>query len=347
MNLVNKKYFINFFRILISATLVYLVLKQVHWNDYVEIDIYGNEIHNSGIISSVMNVKQSYLLLAIFCIIIGKIIIGIRWHLLLHLLSINVRIQEAIKLTFLSDFISLLLPGFLGGDLVKAYLVSKRTNKTLFTFVSIFIDRLIGFTGYFVVAICMLIITLQSDLLSNDQLRTPIVTIMIMLSVITMVIISIIFIKLFHFSIIDIVFKKIHFMKYMHEILDTISLLLNKSSLPKLIGLTLFVQLLSIIAVMLVGLGLSLQIPWYMYFLYVPLIIIISAVPITPGSVGVMEELYLIYFVSASNNSKVLVLAVLVRFTIMISNLPGGLVAMLDKQAFKTNIKEVRNSIYK
>ena len=70
-----------------------------------------------------------------------------------------------------------------------------------------------------------------------------------------------------------------------------------------------------------------------------------GAVPLTPGGVGVMEELYLIYFVSASNNNKVLLLAVLVRFTIMISSLPGGLVALLDKQTFKTNIKEVRNAV--
>ena len=137
----------------------------------------------------------------------------------------------------------------------------------------------------------------------------------------------------------------IPFIKYKHDILDTINLLLNKNTLPILIGLTLFVQLLTVISVMLVGLGLTLQIQWYLYFLYVPLIIIISAVPLTPGSVGVMEELFLIYFASASNNSKVLVLAVLVRFTILICNLPGGLVALFDKQTFKTNIKEIRNSI--
>ena len=341
----NKKYFINFIRILISATLVYLVLKQVHWNNYVEIDIHGNEIQNIGIISSVMNVNQNYLLFAIFCAIIGKIIIGIRWHLLLQLLSINVRIKEVVKLTFLSDFISLLLPGFLGGDLVKAFLVSKKTNKKVFTFVSIFIDRLIGFTGYFIVAICMLIITHHSDLLSNDQLSTPIVTIKIIMSAIIIGIILIIFIKMFHLSIMDKVFKKITFMKYKHEILDTFSLLLNKKTLPILIGLSLFAQLLAVISVMLIGLGLTLQIQWYLYFLYVPLIIIISAVPITPGGIGVMEELYLIYFASVSNNSQVLVLAVLVRFTILICNLPGGLVALFDKQTFKTNIKEIRNSI--
>ena len=96
MNSVNKKYIIKFLRVLIAVSLVYLVLKQVHWNDYVEIDIHGNEIQNIGIISSVMNVSQIYLLLAILCSIIGKIIIGIRWHLLLQLLSINVRIKEVV-----------------------------------------------------------------------------------------------------------------------------------------------------------------------------------------------------------------------------------------------------------
>ena len=129
------------------------------------------------------------------------------------------------------------------------------------------------------------------------------------------------------------------------EILESISLFFNKEAQPKLIGLTLCAQMLAVLSVMLIGIGLSLQIKWYLYLLYVPLIIIISAVPLTPGGVGVMEELYLIYFASASNNSKVLVLAVLVRFAIMISNLPGGLVALMDKQTFKTNINEIRNSI--
>ena len=52
MNIVNKKYIIKFIRILIAVSLVYLVLKQVHWNDFVEIDSNGNEIYNFGIISN-------------------------------------------------------------------------------------------------------------------------------------------------------------------------------------------------------------------------------------------------------------------------------------------------------
>ena len=345
MNTQYRRYIVTFIRILIAAIFVYLVIQQVHWNDYVEIDSNGNENSSFGIISSIRNLNINYLLLSVSCIIIGKVIIGIRWHFLLKMLSINVRIQEVVRLTFLSDFISLLLPGFLGGDLVKAYLVSKKTKRKTHTYASIFIDRFIGFAGFVFLAISMLIIALQADLLSIDQLRAPIVSIGIILSVIILGIILVLIARSFHISILEKVFIKIQFMKYLHEILESIGLFFNKKSLPKLIGLTLFAQILAVLSVMFIGIGLSMQIDWYLYFLYVPLIIIISAVPLTPGGVGVMEELYLIYFVSASNNNKVLLLAVLVRFTIIISNLPGVFVALLDKKAFQTNIGEMRKSI--
>ena len=345
MNIVNKKYIIKFIRILIAVSLVYLVLKQVQWNDFVEIDSKGNEIYNFGIISSFRNLNLNYLLLSVSCIIIGKVIIGIRWHFILKVLSINVRIQEVVRLTFLSEFISLLLPGFLGGDLVKAYLVSKKTKRKTHTFASIFIDRIIGIAGFVFLAISMLIIALHSDILSADQLRTPLVSIGIILTIIIMGIILVFISRSFQITFLEKLFIKIKFMKYLHEIFESIGLLFNKKSLPKLIVLTLCAQILAVISVMFIGIGLSMDIHWYLYFLYVPLIVIISAVPLTPGGVGVMEELYLIYFVSVSNNNKVLLLAVLVRFTIMISNLPGFFVALLDKKAFQTNIGELRHSI--
>ena len=171
MNILEKRFFVKFFRILITVLFVYLVIQQVHWNDYVEIDGNGNENLNFGIISSIRNLNLNYLLLSVSCIVIGKVIIGIRWHFLLKMLSINVRIQEVVRLTFLSDFISLLLPGFLGGDLVKAYLVSKKTNRKTHTYASIIIDRFTGLAGFVFLAISMLIIALQLDLLSFDKLH--------------------------------------------------------------------------------------------------------------------------------------------------------------------------------
>ena len=94
---------------------------------------------------------------------------------------------------------------------------------------------------------------------------------------------------------------------------------------------------------MLIGLGLSLKIPWYAYFLYVPLITIISSIPITPGGIGLMEELYILFFISESSNSELLLLAIIVRFVILLSNLPGGLIAILDKKSFKLKYREIKN----
>jgi len=91
---------------------------------------------------------------------------------------------------------------------------------------------------------------------------------------------------------------------------------------------------------MLIGFGLDLEIDWYFYLLFVPLITIISAIPLTPGGIGIMENLYIVYFSLANNNSQVLVLAVLVRFTLILTNLIGGVIILFDKNISLANIKK-------
>ena len=177
----NKNIIINYVRVIVAVILVYFVLKQVHWNDYIEIDKHGNEILYLGIYTSIQNIKLNYLVLAILCTIIAKIVIGIRWYVLLQLKISNIKIKEVIKLTFLADFISLLLPGFVGGDLVKGYIVSKLVSNKIFIYVSIFIDRISGFIGYYIVAILMLLIIIHSELLTVEQLSIPSMTIKIIL----------------------------------------------------------------------------------------------------------------------------------------------------------------------
>ena len=67
--------------------------------------------------------------------------------------------------------------------------------------------------------------------------------------------------------------------------------------------------------------------PWYAFFIYVPLIYIIGAVPITPGGVGVVEGAYLTFF-AASPVSQVLALALLARLIPIFWSLPGLIVAI-------------------
>ena len=94
-------------------------------------------------------------------------------------------------------------------------------------------------------------------------------------------------------------------------------------------GITLGSHLVWIASIVLAGQSLSLSIPWYKYFVYVPLIYIISAVPITPGGAGLVEAFYKFFFVSAAvGNSQVVALALVVRLLDIARGLPGAVVAV-------------------
>jgi uncharacterized membrane protein YbhN (UPF0104 family) len=93
-------------------------------------------------------------------------------------------------------------------------------------------------------------------------------------------------------------------------------------------ALTFGSQGLTILSVILIGASLHVPAPWYLYLLCVPLITIIGAVPVTPGGVGVVENLYIVYLASVGNPSLVLALALLVRFSWILTSLPGAVIAI-------------------
>ena len=55
-----------------------------------------------------------------------------------------------------------------------------------------------------------------------------------------------------------------------------------------------------------------------------------------------MEELYLLYFASTGDPAKVLLLALLARVTILLSNLPGSLVILFGTKSVKQQLKEIK-----
>jgi uncharacterized membrane protein YbhN (UPF0104 family) len=93
------------------------------------------------------------------------------------------------------------------------------------------------------------------------------------------------------------------------------------------VGLTVLSQVCYIGGAVLIGLGLGLGTPWYLYFVCLPLIQIVSSVPLTPGAVGVLEKLYQVYFTVGCTGSQALALAVLVRAAMVAGALPGAWVA--------------------
>ena len=91
-------------------------------------------------------------------------------------------------------------------------------------------------------------------------------------------------------------------------------------------------------AIACMGLALGLATPIPLYFLFVPVIYIVAAIPISIGGLGLVEGMYVVFFAASTgaDTSAVLALALLARLTPMLLSLPG-LVFWLSERGSKAS----------
>ena len=343
MNLLNKKVVLISVKIIITAVLIFFIIKQVHWHDYSIIDDNGQKSICKGVLSSIKGANLYFLSCSVLCLIVTQFITGYRWQQMLMIQQIQVKFMKIINLTFLANFLCLVLPGLFGGDLVKAYLVARQTPQKAHILVSVFFDRLFGLAGFTIMATVMLFIVWATGALNQEAIYTPALTVAVVVGGIAIGTPLLLSSRLRRYLYLHKIYDLLPLNRYIAQAGEAIDIYRRKwRSMLSMIGITLVSHVVAIFSVILVGISLGLSMEWYLYFLYVPLVIIISAVPLSPGSVGLTEKLYLIYMASAGNSSEVLALAVLVRITFVLSNLPGAFVAMLGPKISREDILQAK-----
>lgn len=83
-------------------------------------------------------------LLGASCLFIGISLAALRWWLLLRSANIEFSLAKCFRLTFIGQFFNTVVPGLTGGDLVKAFLVARSTDRRAEAVVSVFVDRILG-----------------------------------------------------------------------------------------------------------------------------------------------------------------------------------------------------------
>jgi hypothetical protein len=75
-----------------------------------------------------------------------------RWYLLVRALDLPFRFRDALRLGFIGNVFNLVIPGAVGGDVIKgAFLCREQSRKTQ-AVASMVIDRLVGLIGLFLLA---------------------------------------------------------------------------------------------------------------------------------------------------------------------------------------------------
>ncbi len=116
-----------------------------------------------------------YFVLSLATFAVAQVVVALRWWLLLRAQSIYISLFAAIRLFFLGLFYNNVMPGAVGGDVLKAWYVTKHTNRRLEGALSVVVDRAIGLAGLVLMAIFTYGVFLRGRVLEQgtDEERGP------------------------------------------------------------------------------------------------------------------------------------------------------------------------------
>ena len=119
-----------------------------------------------GIATVLKNVSPYYFLASILFNISAVVVVSERLRMILAVQKLKISLGESVYLTFIGNFFNNFLPTSIGGDLVKAYYATKKSERKLESFSAVFFDRFFGFLSIGLLAFLGLV-------LMNRRIKDP------------------------------------------------------------------------------------------------------------------------------------------------------------------------------
>ncbi len=297
----------------------------------------GDQRIRKGFLSVLKDIRWPLLTLGWAGFVVPVLIIAVRWRMLLRVQDIHISTWEAVRLTFLGYFFNSVVPGTVGGDLVKAYYVSRHTHRKIAAVLATFVDRVLGLAELAILAGVMCGAVLLFGLAAFSTMQTPLIALGAAL-LLTAVVLTLLLSKRCRRVLrLQRLYGKLPIARHVEEIGRAAAIFReNFPVMLRAVMITFLAHIFWVGSIALIGASLSLNVPWYTYFVYVPLIYIIGAVPLTPGGVGLVEKLFVVFFAPV-NPTLVLALALFARLIPVFWSLPGAWVAVTGPRLPRTD----------
>ena len=323
-----RKYISYILRFIVAGTALYLAFRGENFKQVIDVLLGLNLWIFAG---------------AIGVYILGQLIFVSRWSLLLRVQSIRIGFWPAVRLHFLGLFYNNCLPGSIGGDLPRAWYVTRHTDKKLEAALSVFVDRVIGLTGMLIMAFgCYWFIpeeTRKGGFSFSFELNifgriAEYKSVLIWLGVILAVIIVLLVANRKGRNLLKRGFEAIgrHGLSVLSKIRQSIRIYCRKW--PAIIGallLTFCCQGMTVVAMWLLGSQIGIDVPAKYYFVFFPISWLLGAVPISVGGLGIMEGWLKLMFmrVGTMSGENALALALCQRLVFLLASLPGAVIHLI------------------
>lgn len=255
------------------------------------------------------------------------VIVTFRWYFLLRGVGIKVSFLRSFEYYVIGFFFSNFLPTGIGGDLVRIYLLSKETKNASTITSSVILERLLGFGA-------TLLIALVLSPFAHIKARFVLV-----LAVLNLFFFGIIFASLNQWA--QSAFRKVLSILPSKKIRDFLVSTLESLYLfrHRLIAVTLcfFFSLLYqtglIYFYFMVGRTLGVRISFVDYLTYLPLVWVVSLLPISLNAIGIREAGFSFFFGELGESPSLGFLNSLIGFVItVVVSLIGGIAFVLRRE---------------
>jgi hypothetical protein len=247
---------------------------------------------------------------------------AMRWRLLLKANGFDVPLGRAVRVTWAGAFFNQILPGSVGGDVAKALIVAGGEGRKAGAIGTVLLDRLVGLATVVLIAGLAVL-----PVIGREELRPAV---LLIVSLIGGGVLG----GLLYFS--PMLRKwgparrlkdRLPFRRSIEEIDDVLKTMHHA---PRAIGgavaLSVAAQVSAILAIYMLALSLGADgVPLGDFFLFEPIIFLVTAVPVSVGGWGVEQVAYVQLFGMAGMAANTAVaLSVLYKLCVLLFSLPGG-----------------------
>ena len=311
----NRKRITTILRIVIGAALIAILI----WR----LDL-------SKILADIRSIETIYLLYALIPYLLFILISAWRWQVLLEYKKFNIPFGRTIIIYFIATFFNNFLPTTIGGDVMRVlYSMKDRRADAMAT---VLVDRILGFVGLFVFAL-FAVLYLFVIKRQTEFLPFTVGGLIIILAI------TYLFFSERAYSKLSPVVQKIRIFKIgdrlnrLHEAATDFSS--AWSTIIVCVVLSILIQALLAIGPFFVMKGMSINngVSLLPCFIYIPIINIISMIPISFNALGVREYFYVLLFSRVGFAAETSVAISLVAFFLyFILSLIGGIFFIFFKK---------------
>jgi glycosyltransferase 2 family protein len=302
-----------------------------------------HKIDFSGLKSSLASAHWGYIIFALGLYIAGQILNSYKWALLIKTKDAIIPFSKLVSYYFIGMFFNLGLPSIVGGDIPRGYYLykdyggsSKPGQETAGLTVveslsTVMMQRITGLFALIIIASITYFFFFYHNPVLSIAVRNYLTTLFGVLLIGTAISIGIM-----------LIFKpktleKLESKSQLKIVLNDFGSYLHHPRLFSYVILLSFIfQLLNIFVNIIIGAALNVSIPFSYYYVAMPIIALLAAIPLSFNGIGVRENAYVFFLgLVGIDKSVAFSFALLWLFIVIISSLLGGPIYILRKGSGK------------